>query len=429
VTPPGTSEANREPDPIDNQEGRALDAVSEERIAARIAELATIGGLANRGVTRLGLTVEEQAARDLVRSWLAPLDFACRQDGAGNLYCGFGDPPRVLLGSHLDSVREGGRFDGALGVVMAVEVAEAAFAVGLDLPLEVAAWQGEEGVRFGVGLFGSASVTGLLPDGAWELADREGATAREAATALFGHAPDDGRDLLDRSALRAYLEPHMEQSSTLDAAGRPLGVVTRIVGLDHGLVTVEGRADHAGATRMEDRQDALAAAAECILAVERLSREAQGRAIATVGEVEVLPNAPNVVPGRCVLSLDTRSAQDEARDALLGAIRDAVEAIAAGRGERAEVASLGAVPAQPLDPDVVSALDRACRAIGQVPEQLVSRAAHDAQNLARFGIPTGMLFVRSTHGSHNPAEHVEVEDAALGVRALLLTSARLGRLV
>jgi allantoate deiminase len=406
----------------------ALGLVSKERISARIGELARIGGLPNGGITRLGLTGEEQAARDLVRSWLEPLGFACRQDSAGNLFGARGEEPRVLLGSHVDSVREGGRFDGALGVVMAVEVAEAAAGAGLDLPLEIVAWQGEEGVRFGVGLFGSAAATGLLPAGAWDLADRDGVTAREAASRLFGREPEQAGDLLDRSAIRAYLEPHMEQSSSLDASGRPLGVVTRIVGLDHGLITVEGRADHAGATAMPERRDALAAAAGCILAVERLSREAAGRAIATVGEVQVEPNAPNVVPGRCLLSLDTRSADDVERDALLDAIRDAVEQIAARRGVRAEVTSLGAIPAQPLDSGVIDALDQACRTAGRKPLRLVSRAAHDAQNLAKFGIPTGMLFVRSTHGSHNPAKHVEIEDSAVGVRALLFVCAGLGRL-
>jgi allantoate deiminase len=269
----------------------ALAAVSADRIADRIAALAAIGRDPAGGITRLGLTVEEQAARDLVRSWLAPLGYQCRQDDAGNLHCRAGDGPRVLVGSHLDTVPRGGAYDGALGVIAAAEVAEALHQAGIALPLHVVAWTGEEGVRFGTGLFGSAAACGVLPPGAWERPDAGGTSALQAAAELLGRPVRPQDAALDRDAVRAYLELHIEQASELERRGCPLGVVTSIVGLYHGRVRIVGRADHAGATAMDERKDALAAAAECVLAVEEVSRAAAGEAIATVGEIEVSPGA------------------------------------------------------------------------------------------------------------------------------------------
>src|SRR5262245_56550408 len=153
---------------------RALAAVSAERIAGRIEALAAIGRDPAGGITRLALTAEEQAARELVRTWLAPLGYQCDQDDVGNLHCRAGDAPRVLVGSHLDTVPRGGAYDGALGVVAAAEVAEALHQAGIAMPLHVVAWTGEEGVRFGTGLFGSAAACGLLPEGAWERRDAGG---------------------------------------------------------------------------------------------------------------------------------------------------------------------------------------------------------------------------------------------------------------
>src|SRR6266540_412384 len=275
---------------------RALAAVSAARIAERLEALASIGPDPGGGITRLGLTAEEQRARDLVRSWLAPLGYACGQDDAANLHCVAGDEPRVLVGSHLDTVPRGGAYDGALGVVAAAEVAEALHQAGIALPLHVVAWTGEEGVRFGTGLFGSAAACGLLAAADWERTDAAGGTARQAAEELLGRAIRPESIPMRPSSLRACLELHIEQSSLLERAGSQLGVVSTIVGLYHGKVTVAGQADHAGATAMAERQDALAAAAECVLAVEEVSAAAAGQAIATVGEIEVAPGAKNVVP-------------------------------------------------------------------------------------------------------------------------------------
>ncbi|HZD73017.1 MAG TPA: hydantoinase/carbamoylase family amidase [Actinomycetota bacterium] len=403
----------------------ALEAVGAERIAGRIEALAAIGRDPAGGITRLALTREEQAARELVASWLAPLGYQSSQDDAGNLHCRTGDGPRVLVGSHLDTVPQGGAYDGALGVVAAVEVAEALHQAGVTVPLHLVAWTGEEGVRFGTGLFGSASACGLLPEGAWERRDAGGRTVLEAAADLLGHPIRPESTALEREQLRAYLELHIEQASTLERRGCPLGVVTAIVGLYHGRAHVHGRADHAGATAMGERKDALAAAAECVLAVEEVSAAAAGGAIATVGEIGVLPGAQNVVPGSATFSLDVRSVSPERRADALAAILDRVERICTRRGLAWEVEGLGDAVPVPMTDEVALALASACERVGVAAPRLPSMAGHDAQNLAAIGVPTGMLFVRSTNGSHNPDEHADAADAALGAQALLLACAGL----
>jgi allantoate deiminase len=403
----------------------ALAAVSAERIAGRVEALAAIGRDPAGGITRLGLTAEEQAARALVRSWLAPLGYRCDQDDAGNLHCRVGDGPRVLVGSHLDTVPQGGAYDGALGVIAAVEVAEALHRAGVEVPLHVVAWTGEEGVRFGTGLFGSAAACGLLPAGAWERRDAAGRGVLEAAAELLGRPVSPEGAALERQGMRAYLELHIEQASQLERRGSPLGVVTAIVGLYHGRVRVDGRADHAGAAAMGERKDALAAAAECVLAVEEVSTAAAGGAIATVGEIQVLPGAQNVVPGSATFSLDVRSVSPRRRADALAAILDRVERVCERRGLGWRVEGLGDAAPVPMAEEVAGVLASACERIGVVAPRLPSMAGHDAQNLAAFGVPTGMLFVRSTNGSHNPDEHADAGDAAQGARALLLTCAAL----
>jgi allantoate deiminase len=401
------------------------DHVSAERLAGRLEELAGIGGGPDGSVTRLGLTPEEQRARDLVRSWLEPLGFEMREDDALNLFGRRGHGPRILVGSHLDTVPAGGRYDGALGVVVAVEAAQALHAAGLQEPIEVVAWQGEEGARFGTGLFGSAASFGLLPAAAWDLKDANGTVARTAAAELLGRAPNPEAPLLDLAEIGALIEVHIEQGPELERLGVPLGVVTRIVGISHGSVTIEGEADHAGATSMDVRKDALTAAAECILAVELLTRTSRGAAVATVGQIDVAPGAQNVIPGRCRFSLDIRSARDETRHGVVRMIERNVAEVCSRRGIAGSVRIHDEVPAAAMAEDVVSALEEGSRAVGIEAPRLESRAGHDAQNAAKSGVPTGMLFVRSTGGSHNPREHAEPEDAALAVRALLVALQRL----
>jgi len=395
--------------------------VDRARLEQRIAELSAIGG-SGTSVTRLGLSEEEQRARDLVGGWLRGRGATVRRDAAANLYGRFGDDrsPAILVGSHIDSVPEGGRFDGALGVLCAVEAVEALLDDGVRFkrPVEVVGWCDEEGARFGIGLFGSSAAFGRLPGGAADRADKDGVTIAAALRAI-GEAGDPTKAKRDTAGLGAYLELHIEQGPRLAERGISLGVVSDIVGLMHGRVTVHGRQDHAGATIMSARQDALAAAAEMILAVEAAAR-ALPDAVGTVGEIAVRPGAKNVVPGECVFSLDLRARSEETVEQLGRDVRAAIRRIGDARGVRSSIDVLSRVPAVPLDPPLRDLFLRSAKQVGVDAPELFSGAGHDAENSQLAGVPTGMLFVRSTGGSHNPNELATLDDAVLGARALAL---------
>ena len=381
-----------------------------------MTELERIGG-DGTAVSRLGLSADEQRARDLVGGWLSAKGAIVRRDAAANVFARFGDEGEtILVGSHLDSVPEGGRFDGALGVLCAVEALEslAEAKTKLRRPVEVVAWADEEGARFGVGLFGSTAAFGRLGRGVGDRRDRDGVSIADALRAL-GERGDPAAARRDPTELAAYLELHIEQGPRLDAAGLPLGVVSDIVGIYHARVTIRGRADHAGATVMTARADALAAASEIVLAVERIAR-GRSDSVGTVGEIRVRPGAKNVVPGECVFSLDLRAARDH--DGLVREVLASVTSIASARAVEASVDELARVPVTALDPRIRDVLKRATRSVGVDAPELVSGAGHDAQNPALSGVPTGMIFVRSTGGSHTPREFASVDDAALGAQAL-----------
>ena len=394
--------------------------VDRARLERRIAELSAIGG-SGTSVTRLGLSPDEQRARDLVGGWLRARGAAVRRDAAANVYGRFGGAgPAILLGSHIDSVPEGGRFDGALGVLCAVEAVEALLDDGTRFgrPVEVVGWCDEEGARFGIGLFGSCAAFGRLPDRAAARADTSGVTIAEALKAI-GESGDPTTAARPSSDVAAYLELHIEQGPRLADAAIPLGVVSDIVGILHARVTVHGRQDHAGATIMSARADALAASAEMVLAVEAAAG-ALPNAVGTVGEIAVRPGAKNVVPGECVFSLDLRARDEETVEALSRAVRAAIRRVGDARGVKSTIDVLTRVPAVPLDAALRDLFLRSAKQVGVDAPELFSGAGHDAENAQLAGVPTGMLFVRSTGGSHNPNEHATLDDAVLGAQALAL---------
>lgn len=392
--------------------------VDRTRLERRVAELSAIGG-AGTSVTRLGLSPDEQRARDLVGGWLRGRGATVRRDAAANLYGRFGGTgPAILVGSHIDSVPEGGRFDGALGVLCAVEAVEALLDDGVRLrrPVEVVGWSDEEGARFGIGLFGSSAAFGRLPARAASRADKSGVTIAEALRAI-GESGDPTTAARPATDFAAYLELHIEQGPRLADGGIPLGVVSDIVGILHALVTVHGRQDHAGATVMTARADALAAAAEMVIAVETAAR-ALPDAVGTVGEITVRPGAKNVVPGECVFSLDLRARNEDTVEALAREVRAAIRRIGDARGVKSSIDVLTRVPAVPLDAALRDLCLRSAKGVGVEALELFSGAGHDAENAQLAGVPTGMLFVRSTGGSHNPNELATLDDAVLGARAL-----------
>jgi allantoate deiminase len=369
----------------------------------RADELAAFTAAPGR-ITRPLATPALAGAMDRVRAWMEEAGLQTRRDPLGNLAGRRGDP-RIVLGSHLDSVDDAGRYDGILGVLVGIEVAAAT-----DVPLEVVAFADEDGLRFPGGSFlGSRSYLGRLTASDLALRDAAGVTLAEAIGVTEpwpGMAP---------AAIDAYLEVHIEQGPVLDEEGLPLGVVTAIAGQSVAAVAFTGRAGHAGTTPMPLRVDALAAAAELVLAAEAMAR-GEPALVATAGRLSVPRGAVNVIPGRAELTLDVRHASDPVRERAMAALRAAARELEHRRGVAVEWEER-AVPATACDPALVARVARAVEAVGAPVRELVSGAGHDAMTLAAV-TGVAMLFVRCAGGiSHHPEESVEEADVALAVQA------------
>ncbi|WP_121255035.1 allantoate amidohydrolase [Nocardioides ferulae] len=398
---------------------------SASLVLARCAELDLLSARPD-ALERVHLSAEHAAANALVASWLTRAGLRARVDAAGNV-CGRREGrepglPALLLGSHLDTVPDAGSFDGMLGVVMAVAVAERLGDRVDELPfaLEVIGFSDEEGTRFGTALLGSRAVAGSWREEWWELRDRDGITLREAFVG-FGLDPDRVGDAARRpEEMVGYLEAHIEQGPFLEAADASLGYVTSIAGARRFQLTVHGEARHAGGTPYARRRDALVGASEIVTAVERLARATgeQG-CIATVGRLEVAPGAVNVVPGRADLSLDLRAATDAERDAMWQRMHRTMLDLCAARGLRLEVVETHTAPAAPCAPWLREAVAAGIRHAGDpAAPGLWSRAGHDAMALAEV-TDIGMLFLRCHDGiSHAPDEDVREIDVARGLDAL-----------
>lgn len=395
------------------------------RADAMLRELAAISAEPDR-LTRLYLTPEHRRAADLVAAWMLASGLAVREDALatvrGRLEAGSGTARTLILGSHIDTVIDAGRYDGALGVVAAIVAVDTLRRSGVVLPfaVEVCAFGDEEGVRFPTTLLGSSAVAGILDPADLDRTDADGVSVRDALAAYGGDtgaiaaariAPDDAV---------GYLEVHIEQGPVLEREGVPLGVVTAIAGATRAVVTVSGEAGHAGTVPMGLRSDALAAASELVLAVERIGHAgAASDLVATVGRMVVRPGAVNVVPGAVELSLDVRASSDAPRGDAMAAIRAAAAEIASRRGVGIDIAVTHDRDTAPCTPAIVDGLADAVATLGLTPRRMMSGAGHDGQAMAMLtGI--GMIFVRCRGGvSHNPAEYASPEDIGLAVAALV----------
>jgi allantoate deiminase len=396
-------------------------ALESARVTAHLEALSEIGRSASAGVTRLGLTSENAAAKELVAGWMREAGLATRYDAAANLIGRLGPPgPAIVIASHLDSVLDGGRFDGPLGVLLGLEVARqlAPRQEQLSTALEVIAFSDEEGTRFGTGFFGSRAMLGELPPGILDRRDQAGVSIAQALEDL-GYDPQEiGTAARQPGEIAAYLEVHVEQGAVLDQLGYPVGIVSGIAGPAHLLVTLTGRADHAGATPMHLRRDPLPAAADVILAAERLAVHISPSAVATVGMARVKPGAVNVIPGQVQFSLDVRDVHPATRDRLIQAILAHVEAVCAARQIEWTVEEHLRVDPVPLSPRMQAVLGEGCQAAGVPVHIMPSGAGHDAMVFAPY-VDTGMLFVRSRGGvSHSPAEKTEEADIAVAAKVL-----------
>jgi allantoate deiminase len=372
------------------------------RVLARADELATYTEEPGR-ITRPVATRAMAGARARVREWMQAAGLQTRVDAVGNL-SGRRGGATLVLGSHLDSVADAGRYDGVLGILVALEVAHAT-----EVPLEVVAFADEDGLRFRSRYLGSRAYVGALGDEDLGLRDAQGVTLLEA----IGGEPA-GPPLHD-PATRAYLEVHIEQGPVLEAEGLALGVVTAIAGQSHARLSFTGRAGHAGTTPMQLRRDAVAAAAEFVLAAERAALAEPGL-VATVGRLDVPHGAVNVIPGRAELTLDLRHQEDAVREAAIARLRAAAEEIARRRDVPVSWSETHE-PATWCTPALVERVAEAVRATGEAVRRLPSGAGHDAVTMARV-TGVAMLFVRCAGGiSHHPDESVMLEDVALAIEA------------
>jgi hydantoinase/carbamoylase family amidase len=383
-------------------------------VLARADELAAISEKGGR-LTRRFATPALARAGDLVATWMQDAGLTVRRDAVGNVIGRRGAGPPLVLGSHIDTVPDAGRYDGPLGVLAALAVVERVAAHGLGSALEVVAFADEEGTRFGTTYLGSTAYTGSFDVASLDLVDASGVTIRDAIRTVGGDP--DLAVTAPVPELAGYVEVHIEQGPVLEREGLPVGVVSAIAGQTRVGITLTGEAGHAGTLPMDARRDALAAASEVVLAVERLGRATAGL-VATVGALSLAPNVGNVVPGETRMLLDVRHAHDRVRRRAADEIRGETERLAAVRGVDAEWTMRYDTPAVELDPGLRARLAEAVRDQRLPVRELVSGAGHDAVVLSRI-CPSAMLFVRCAGGiSHDPRESVSEGDVAVALDVL-----------
>jgi allantoate deiminase len=391
-------------------------------ILDRCDELATISSSPDY-LERVHLSPEHRAANDLVASWMTDAGLSTWQDAAGN-QCGRiegREPglPALVLGSHIDTVPNAGRYDGMLGVLLAIATVKrlAPTASSFPFAIEVVAFSDEEGTRFGTALLGSRAFAGTWDEEWWKLTDKDGISLFEAFQD-FGLDPARLPNAYRRpDQLFGYLEAHIEQGPILEDAKRQLAVVTSIAGARRFSFTMHGKAGHAGGTPYDRRKDALVGASELVVAVENLSR--RHHVIGTVGRMQAFPGGVNVIPGRAEFSLDLRAEYDEDRDVVVRLIQDAAHEIASRRGLRFEHKEIYRADAVICDKPLRAAFEAGIRATGDnSPLAFWSRAGHDGMAVVD-ATRIAMLFLRCGGGgvSHHPDESVRGDDVSVALDA------------
>ena len=392
------------------------------RVMARADELAAISETPD-ALTRVYLSPQHLEANQRAARWMTQAGMTVWQDSVGNI-CGRYEgeqegAPAILLGSHLDTVRNAGRYDGMLGVLAAIEVVHALHQQGrrLKQAIEIVGFCDEEGTRFGITLLGSRGITGTWPESWLAQTDADGVSVAQAMV-LAGLDPARIHLAARRpEEIAAYLELHIEQGPCLEQEGLALGVVEAINGARRLNCRFTGEAGHAGTVPMSHRKDALAAAAEWMVRVETLTREQGGNRVATVGTLRCAPGAVNVIPGDVTLTLDIRGPHDQPLDALLDTLLKEAQAIASRRQLRFSAEEFYRIAATACDSGLQQVLSEAVQAVQGRSLTLPSGAGHDAIAIAERW-PSAMLFVRCKGGiSHHPAESVTADDVALAIAA------------
>jgi len=401
----------------------ALPRISIDRLLGRLDELAAIGRTAEGACCRLALTDEDRAGRDLVVRWMRDAGLAVRVDVIGNIFglrAGTEDVAPVMTGSHIDTVRTGGRYDGNLGVLGGLEVVQALDDAGIRTrrPLVVGVFTNEEGARFAPDMLGSLAYVGGLSLA--EALDAVGIDGKRLGDELvrIGYA---GAAPLGTHRPHAYVELHIEQGPVLDSVGGTIGAVENLQGISWQEVTVVGQSNHAGTTPMRLRHDAGYCAAAIGTFLRQLARELGENQVCTMGQVELHPNLINVIAARAKVTVDMRNTDEAVLQ--LAERRFAAFLDQLARDEGVAIASRRLARFEPVifDGGIVERIERSARRLGYTPRRMTSGAGHDAQMLARIA-PSAMIFVPSVRGiSHNPAEHTEPAHLAAGVDVLLHT--------
>jgi hydantoinase/carbamoylase family amidase len=401
--------------------------VDVSRIRRHIETLSAFTTTPGAGTTRLSYSPEYRRACNYLIDHARGLGLEARYDAIGNLRVRLSgvDPgaPAVVVGSHLDSVINGGDFDGILGVVSGVEIVEVLIEAGIrpDRSIEVISFIEEEGTTFRCPLTGSKALTGALDTNELESLEDENGRSLFQAAAGFGLDPQRlPEDRFPEGAVKSMLELHIEQGAVLESADLPVGVVEHIAGSENHRVRLRGRANHAGTTPMSLRFDALACAAECIAAVERIaSDQERPGTVATVGRIHCSPNAVNVIPGAVELSIDVRDIQAARIESAALSILDEIKAIAAGRRIQCDTELTGRSPPRPMSRRIIERLSQLAERAGIPHQRMSSGALHDAAMMSRVA-ETGMIFVPSKDGrSHTPQEWTDYEDIEQGANLLL----------
>ncbi len=407
----------------------ALPRADAARLERRIGELGRFGANPGGGVSRVAFSGADITGREYVKGLMRGAGLEVRVDAAGNV---IGrrpgtDPalPVIMAGSHIDSVPQGGNYDGDVGVLGAIAVAELLREHGIPTrhPLEFVVFTDEEG-----GTVGSQAMAGRVGSDVLDLTSHSGLTIRDGIRAVGGN-PDRLADAARRPGeLAAYVELHIEQGAILDESGIDIGVVEGIVGIRWWDVTVTGVANHAGTTPMDRRHDALVTASELVLAVNRIASTMPGTQVATVGRIHAEPGAPNVIPGRVAMSLEIRDLDAARMEAVFRAVEVEAQRIANARGAaiRLDEVQMGLEPA-PTDERLRKVIEASAASLGLSNRRMPSGAGHDAQEIARIA-PMGMIFVPSRGGiSHAPQEFTAPADLANGADVLLRTLLEIDR--
>lgn len=393
-------------------------------------ELGQIGLQESGGITRLSFTADERMATNVVTSYMKEAGLDVREDAAGNLIGRKeGTDPSlapIIIGSHLDTVFHGGKFDGALGVLGGIEVLQYIHEQGIELnrPIEVVAFTDEEGARFGFGMIGSRAMAGTLTEQDLNHQDRDGVSIKEAMKKV--QLDPSQISSAYKPSIYAYLELHIEQGKVLESKGIPVGIVTGISGPLWMKVTLEGEAGHAGATPMDMRCDALSAAAMIIVQIERIALSFPGM-VATVGMLQVSPGGINIIPSKVDFSIDLRDIDQNKRDQAEELMKAAIRTVCQQKGISWKVEDYQRVSPTLCSVDLQKMIAGACELAKVAPLYLPSGAGHDAMQFGGVCL-IGMIFVRSQEGiSHNPKEWSTMEDCAKGAELLYQTVLHLNR--